>query len=495
MRLKIKNLLKSDFKCSQKSDFNKFNNMRRLTDILFINPPSSFGAYDASTKLGVYKQAYPLISFMSLSAFVKQGGYTSAVLDLAIEKNPYSLLREKLSGLRPKFIGITSATTFFHETKEISKISREVLKKDATIICGGPHVSALPEESLDSSEIDIAVVGEGEETLLEIMQGKKLAQINGIFYKEAGKTLATPPRKFIDNLDSLPFPDMVLYDIKRYRCAKIVSRYSPVIQIETSRGCPSNCSFCSKSVFGRQFRTKSPQRVVEEMEYLAKNGAAELRIIDDQFAADINRAKEICRLLIKEKIKIPWNLPCGIRVDKIDQEFLDLAKKAGCYQVSIGFESGDQNSLDSVDKGITLEQSAKCMEMVKKAELESIGFFMLGLPSDTEKSLQKTINFAVQMMPTYVKASITAPFPGSRLFEQYEREGRIKTWDWSKYNFHKVADVYEHPNLSQEVIKRYHNLFYRSFYFNPRFLWMRLKKSLQEGTFWRDVYYGLKTFV
>jgi anaerobic magnesium-protoporphyrin IX monomethyl ester cyclase len=463
-------------------------------DILFINLPSAFGSYD-STKLGVYKQAYPLLSFMSLSAFVKKSGFTTAVLDLGIEENPYDLLRQKLKERRPKFVGITSATPFFHEAVEVAKITKEILEKEATVICGGPHVTALPEESLQNSEIDIVVAGEGEQTLLEIMQNKKLPEIDGIFYKIDSKILGTPPRKFVDNLDSLPSPDFSVYDIKRYHCAKIVSRYSPVLQIETSRGCPHNCSFCNKSIFKRAFRAKSPERVVAEMKYFEKNGAAELRIIDDQFAADIGRAKKICRLLIKEPIKIPWCLPNGIRVDRVDEEFLSLAKQAGCYQVSIGFESGDQDVLDSIDKDISLEQSEKCMKIVKKSGLESIGFFILGLPTDTEKSMKKTIEFAVKMMPTFAKASIFAPYPGSRLFNEYEENGRIKTHDWRKYNSHKVVDLYEHPNLSHETLEKYLDRFYHSFYLNPRFLWMRFFRSLREHTFWRDVYYGARTFL
>ena len=135
------------------------------------------------------------------------------------------------------------------------------------------------------------------------------------------------------------------------------------------------------------------------------------------------------------------------------------------------------------------------MEMVKKAGLESVGFFMLGLPADTEESLKKTIDFAVKMMPTYAKCTVTLPLPGTRMFDQYEKEGRIKTRDWSQYNFHKVGDVYKHPNLSAETLKRYYNLFYRRFYFNPRYLKMRIIKSIRDKTFLRDVYYGLKTFL
>jgi len=472
----------------------KLKTINKPTDILFVNPPSAFGAY-ASTKVEVFKQVFPLLSFMSLSAYVRQGGFSAAVLDLGIETNPYDLLRDKLKELKPKFIGITSTTPLFFEVADISKISREMLKQDVKIIYGGPHATALPQESLENSEADIAVTGEGEQTLLEILQGKKPSDIKGISYKEGKSILSTPPRDFINNLDSLPFPDISFYDINRYHCSKLVNRGTPVLHMETSRGCPNNCSFCNKSIFRRQFRTKSPQRVVDEMKYFIKAGAGELRVIDDQFAADIKRAKEICRLIIKENIKVPWNLGAGIRVDRSDQEFLDLAKRAGCYQVGIGFESGDQESLNSIDKGVTLEQAAKCMEMVKKSGLESVGFFMLGLPVDTEESMKRTITFAIKMMPTYAKATVTLPLPGTRLFAQYEKEGRIKTRDWSKYNFHKIADVYEHPNLSQETLRKYYNLFYRAFYFNPHFLAMRLLKSLREHTFWRDVYYGIKTFL
>lgn len=464
------------------------------TDILFINPPSAFGAY-SSTKVEVFRQIFPLLSFISLGTTLKQGGFNPVVLDLGIEDRPYDLLAKTLKELRPRFAGITSTTPLFFEVVEIGRIARQALGRDIKIIYGGPHATALPEESLNNSEVDIVVVGEGEQTLLEILQGKNLADINGIFYKNGGKISSIPPREFIDDLDSLPFPDISLYDVKRYHCAKLVSRGTPVLHMETSRGCPNNCSFCNKSIFRRRFRTKSPKRVVDEMKYFIKEGAGELRIIDDQFATDINRAKEICRLILKENIKIPWNLANGVRVDRVDEEFLDLAKRAGCYQIGIGFESGDQDSLNSIDKGINLEQSARCMEMVRKSGLESVGFFMLGLPVDTEERLKRTIDFAIKMMPTYAKATITIPFPGTRLFEQYEKEGRIKTKDWSKYNFHRVADVYEHPNLNQETLRRYYNLFYRRFYLNPRFLSMRFFKSLRDRTFWRDVYYGFKTFL
>lgn len=462
-------------------------------DILFINPPSAFKAYN-DTKVKVFRQVFPLLSFMSLSAVLKENEFNTDLLDLGIEEDPFVLLKKILIIKKPKFIGITSTTPLFQEVVIISKISKEILK-DVKIIYGGPHATALPEESLSKSEVDIVVTGEGEIPLIEIMQGKKLSEIGGIYYKKNGKIFKSSANKKELDLNKLPFPDINLYDIKRYHCSELVSKGTPVLHMETSRGCPHDCKFCNKNIFGKKFRTKSPERVIEEMKYFIKNGAGEFRIIDDQFAANLDRAKSICRLMIKENITLPWNLGAGVRVDRVDAEFLNLAKKAKCYQLGVGFESGNQESLNSISKGIKLEQSIKSMKIIKESGLESIGFFILGLPADTTNSMNQTINFAKRLMPTYAKTTILMPFPGTVLFEEYEKKGLIKTKDWSKYNIHSATEIYEHPTLTSYELKKYYNKFYRVFYFNPRFIYFRIIKSLKERTFLRDVYYGAKTFL
>jgi radical SAM superfamily enzyme YgiQ (UPF0313 family) len=233
---------------------------------------------------------------------------------------------------------------------------------------------------------------------------------------------------------------------------------------------------------------------VDEMKYMLRMGAGEIRIIDDQFATDIERAKLICEKIIQAGLKFPWNLGNGVRVDRVDEEFLRLAKRAGCYQVGVGFESGDQASLNGINKGIKLEESVRCMELIRKVGLESVGFFMLGLPDDTEESLKKTVNLALRLMPDYAKVTITIPFPGTMLFDQYEKQGLIKSWDWTQYNLHRAGDIYEHPHLSYETMKHYYDMFYWRYYLHPRFLARRIVKSYSEGTLMRDVYYGLQTF-
>lgn len=431
-------------------------------DALFINPPSAFGAY-TGTRVNAAVQIYPLSSFMSLSAVLKKAGFQPAVLDLGIEKNPYQVLDRTLNEIRPRFVGLTSTTPLFFEAADIAKRIKEKFASDVKIIYGGPHATALPEESLEKSDIDIVVVSEGEEAMVEICQDKNIADIKGIYYKNNEKILSTPPRPPIKDFNSLPFPDISVYDIKRYKASRLVSRGTPTINLETSRGCPYNCSFCNRNIFGKLFRPKEPERVIEEMKYFLKLGIKGIRIADNNFIVDINRAKRICELIIKEKLKFPWTLAAGIRVDRVDrefEEFLGLAKKAGCYETGIGFESGDQKALDSIDKGITLEQSIKCMEIVKRVGMDSVGFFIFGLPTDTEESLKKTMDFALKLRPDLAKVTIAMPYPGTRLFEQLDKQGLIKTRDWSKYNQHKIADVYQHPNLSSETLNKYYYLFY-----------------------------------
>jgi len=466
--------------------------MNTRKDVLFINLPSAFTAY-AGSKLHAGLQIYPLLSFAMLAAVLREKGARVSILDLGLDAS-FDKLDATLEETKPEIVGITATTPLFFEASELSRRVRKKLGAGVKIILGGPHATALPEECLLSSEFDIVVYCEGEETIAEIWDKKNLSEIKGIYYKKDGKIFSTGDRGVIENLDSLPMPALDLYAIKNYRCSRALSRESPISNYETSRGCPSRCSFCNKNISGRKYRMKSPEKVIEELKYILSLGVKELRFIDDQFNANPQHAKEVCEAIIREGLHFPWSLAAGIRVNCADVELLKLAKRAGCYQVGIGFESGDQDSLDSIDKDATIEESIECMQAVKKAGLESIGFFMLGLPADTEKSLNKTINFAIKLMPDLAKITITIPFPGTHLFEQYEKQGLIKTRDWTKYNFHNAGDVYRHPNLDFETLMKYYLLFYRKFYLNPKYISRRFVKSLLNLSIHRDIYYALQTF-
>jgi len=261
--------------------------------------------------------------------------------------------------------------------------------------------------------------------------------------------------------------------------------------METSRGCVFGCTYCNKTVFGRTFRAKSAPRVLDEMEYMLEQGFAEIHIMDDGFTTDLKRAKAICDLIVERGLQFPWALHNGIRVDRVDQEFLEKARKAGCYVVTFGIETGDPEILKRIQKGTTLDQARQAIQWAKEAGLETLTYFMIGLPGETEESMKRTIDFALELDATYSKVSILLPLPGTPLFQEFQEKGYLKSKEWAFYNQHDPSQVYEHPNLSWDKILHYYNLFYRRYYLRPSFICRRLKKN----AFSLDLFYDAIDFL
>jgi radical SAM superfamily enzyme YgiQ (UPF0313 family) len=464
-----------------------------MKNILFVNTPSCFASY-AGTRVNAVVQVYPLLSHAVLAAVAGKLGKNVDILDLGIVTNWQPALSKRLESFKPDMVCMSVTTPLFKEVAEVSFMIRKQVGREVLLAVGGPHATALPEETLSGSAFDLLIAGEGEAAFAGILQGDNLKKIMGVYYREGEEIKHTPGYSYVKNLDDLPFPAFELYDMKKYKCPRILNKVSPMTNFMTSRGCVYKCSFCNKNIFGNTIRYKSPEVVIEEIKYMLSAGLKEIRFIDDMFTTDINRAKTICEMIIREGLKFPWTLSAGIRVDRVDLDFLNLAKRAGLYQVAFGFESGDQKSLDSIDKGIKIEQGIEAMKLVRKAGLESVGFFMLGLPTDTEKSIHKTFALAKKLSPTYAKITVLVPFPGTRLFDQYEKEGRIKSRDWELYNLHSVADIYEHPHLSPETMDKYYNKFYYEYYLNPAYLTKAFWRTLKDFTFFHHIYYGLQTF-
>jgi radical SAM superfamily enzyme YgiQ (UPF0313 family) len=497
--------------------------------VLFITEPSMFRAY-TGTRINAATQIYPIQAYQWLSGWIKKKlGLTTMVFDMGVIDDPWIGLVHFLLEERPKYIGLTVTTPLFYEASLIGMIAKDILGPEVVVVYGGTHVTALPEESLTESMCDFVVVGEGEITFGEICEGREPSEIQGVVYRaDDGRRLSltandiinriksgepcyevfrgavvsddpdikwTAPRKFLKgkDLDSLEY-DLNLYDIWRYKNPRIVARAHPLIQFETSRGCPFSCNFCSAEDVYRVF---SPDYVIDFMKFATKkHGIKEIRISDDQFLTNIKRGKIIAEKMIAADIGVWWNLGNGVRADRVDKEFLELAKRSGCYQMGAGFESGDQDALDSIQKSLDIQKSFECIRMIKSAGIEIIGFFMIGTPADTLKSMQKTIDFAKALRPDFAKVTVCIPFPDTRLFMQYERKGLILSKKWDDYNIHKSAGVYRHPNpeLTPEVLTHYYNKFYSEFYSNLGYLIWKGWKSLWDGSLPVNMYYGMKTF-
>jgi radical SAM superfamily enzyme YgiQ (UPF0313 family) len=357
-----------------------------MKKVLFVIPPSRELYSRAKVKVAVPER--PSLTFATLAAPLLQAGHQVEILDLDIARQPAQELEQKLDEFSPEYVGITCTTPLVYKAKHVASVVKKH-NPNTTVIVGGAHPSSLPESTLLDSDLDIACIGEGDFTIAEIVSGAEWASVNGIWYKKDDRVIANPERERITDLDQLPFPAWSLFNLKNYRVPRLTCRKNPVGTMETSRGCVFGCTYCNKNIFGRTFRMKSAKRVVDEMEHMLVVGFKEIHIMDDGFTTDLSRAKQICDLIMERGLKFPWNLHNGIRVDRVDKEFLEKAHAAGCYCITFGVESGNQALLDNVHKGITLEKIRQVFKWTKETGVETMAFFMIGLPGETEATMQK----------------------------------------------------------------------------------------------------------
>lgn len=464
-------------------------------DIILINPPSSLKVYSKS-RIKAAVPVIPLYSMALLAAEVRQAGLTVSVLNLAIADDYETELKEAFSKYNPRHVGITFATPLYYEAAEIARQIRKNYAPEAVLIGGGVHPTSLPEETLQETAFDVVFIGEADETLPLFLKTSptEWSTVPGIAFKEGDRIVKTADPGFVKNLDTLPFPAWDLFDLKKYRSPRITSRKNPVGSIITSRGCVHQCIYCNKNVLGRRFRPLSAERVVAEMDYTLKCGFREIHIWDDQFSTNMKRAKQICELILEKGLKFPWNIFNGVRVNALDEEFLRLAKRAGCYSISFGIESGNQTLLDSVNKGITLDECRTALRLMKKVGLESVTYFMIGFPDETAASMQETIDFAKELNADYAKVTILVPLPDTEVYHRLNSENRIISHDWANYNFHETKPLFEHPRLTYEQLSDAYFRFYRQFYLRPSYIGRRFFKSIKRGLIFHDFYYMIKTF-
>lgn len=425
---------------------------------------------------------YPPLNLAMLAAMIGDISEVK-ILDLLASKSPRSDIISAIHDFAPDIVGISFATPTFNSAKELAKVIKES-DKDIFMICGGPHATVMYEEVLNTTEIDLVVLGEGDLTIRKIVENyPDIYNIEGIAYKNNGKVTKIEKNTSITNIDILPFPKWELVENKSiYRRA--YCKKNPIGIIQTSRGCPACCVYCNKNIFGMRFRPMTPKRSVDEMEHTLNSGFKEIHIMDDTFSLNLDRAKKICDEIIKRGLDFPWSLPNGIRVDRVDKELLEKMYYAGCYSVSFGVESGNQEVLNSIKKNITKEQVRKAIKMAKEVGLETNACFMLALPPDTEETMMDTINFSLELDPDIARFTIAIPFPGTEFFDMLEEKGLIRNHNWDDFHFHKMhSGAFRHPNLDWEVIYDYYNMAYKKFYLRPKYIFRRLlsRNVLQDG--------------
>jgi len=374
-----------------------------------------------------------------LAAALEQAGVAVKILDYVV----YAFRKDKLQSIvkdfRPQIAGATAVTMTFDHAKQVLK-DIKAIDPDILTVIGGPHVSFCAPQTLETfPELDVIVLGEGEETLVDLVrtvaEKQNLDTVAGIAYRMGSEIKTTVKRKFIENLDRLPLPARHLLALGRYRTLGMP------ISMTTSRGCPYKCIFCvGRKMVGAKVRYHSARRVVAELEYLANLNFRQINIADDLFTADHERCLAVCDEMLKKRLQINWT--SFARVDTVSEALLVKMKAAGCTAVSFGIESANPAILKTVKKGITLQQVRQAVRMCRRAEIIPHASFILGLPGETPATIKESIDFAAQLQQEGLSSGlhILAPFPGTEVREKSKELGlRILTSDWSKYDANRAV--------------------------------------------------------
>jgi anaerobic magnesium-protoporphyrin IX monomethyl ester cyclase len=372
-----------------------------------------------SPKWNQMVNSYPSLGLAYLAAALEQHGHEARVYDFGLDPDrPLEQEVQDVLAFGPSLVGLTSMTSAYHSiaaTLDLLRAGTQV-----PVVIGGPHATVFPERTLrECAGLDYLVVGEGEETLLElveVIEGRRDAgTVAGLCYRRDGQVLRNPDRPLIRDLDALPLPARHLFQLNRYPL--FTRAGGRMLTVLTSRGCPYNCSYCFKGIVGRTYRQRSPENLIAELKTLiATYNIRDFYFIDDLFTLDLKRLERILDLVLAEKLNIRWQ--CLARVDRVTPEILLKMGRAGCREVHYGIESGNQEILDRVGKRITLEQVRNVVTWTHRAGIRSKGYFMLGLPGDTEETMEQTIQFAAGLDLDDAMFSLTTPFPGTRLWEE-----------------------------------------------------------------------------
>ena len=468
-------------------------------------------------RLPIDTRTTPHLGLAYLAAVSEARGDEVVIFDADVEKQPVT---EFIQEFRPHLVGITANTPQVKQAWRTARAIKEV--HDCPIVLGGPHVSVLPEESCEKPYVDIVVRGEGEEAWIDISnrleaylkdqpefhadafmhpENEMFDDCLGITYRTSdGQIHNNPDRVPIADLDSLPWPAYHLFKMENYTNLQPATDHvdgARSFSILTSRGCPYRCTFCSQSIMPIKWRSRSPESVLAEWRHLVEDlGAEEIGILDDSANIRVKRLEELATLLIENDLNhVPWIFVNGIRANLASKELLALLKEAGLKRTAFGVESGDPEILKSIDKKVDHDTIRWAFQNAKDVGLETIAFLIIGLPGETRETMQRTIDFAIELDPLIANFSMMTPYPGTKVYEIIKRQGRFLINDWEDYVFFEQKARYEMGEMTAELVEEMYRKAYRQYYLRPAPVMRRVKTK----DFWlnlpRNVRIASRTFL
>ena len=411
------------------------------------------------------------LGLLYIGAMLKRHGHQVRLLDGGLEDADEKEILRTAGEFSPQVVGLSSMKHNWPATMALARKLRRALPS-ATLVLGGPQVGCWREETLEECpDFDLAVAGEGEHAMVEICEAlergtlpAEMTEILGLLRREGERVVANEPRPPLRDLAQLPWPDYSLVDFDRYRPSVGFYNRLPSMNLITSRGCPHRCTFC---VSNGRIQLRSVEDVVREMTHMVRaHGVRHVAFYDEGITLSRRRATALCEAILDEGLDVSWC--ANARVDEVDAKLLGLMKRAGCWKLLYGLESGVQGSLDSVGKGTTVEQARQAIRLTREAGIETFGTFLFGIPGETFEDGLRTIDEACSLGLDYAAFLNLVAYKGSEIYNNIDRYGTL-TGKWST----NLISFVPH-SITLEQLKQLNTLAARRFYRNPSYLLRRL---------------------
>lgn len=441
--------------------------------VLIFNPPGP-GGRDyiregrCEQRLSSFSYRMLPVSLPSTAGLLRAEGHQVRIVDAMTPRTRAHALPREVRRFEPELVVVNVSTpTFESDIRWVEQLARWTA---AHLTAIGVHVTATPEETLRRSRLDSVVRGEPEWVVSELArslaEGRAPTAVRGLSFRDDARIVHNPDRGFGDDLDDLPPPARELLHEEDYFLPILNRPYTLVVP---SRGCPHHCTYCTAPLYyGKRLRRRTPARVVDEIESVAKRGVVRDFVMwSDTFTLDKSFVLDVCRELQRRRLGIRWM--CNSRVDSIDTEMVRAMKRAGCTGISFGIESGVQQILDNVRKGTTVEQGRVAVAITRDAGIQTLGHFILGLPGETRETIDRTIAYAKDVDPDWAQFYAATPLPGTKFHEQAKRDGSLPVAaDWERFELN--VPLVSTAALSVAELRRARLRAYAEFYLRPAVL-------------------------
>ena len=448
--------------------------------LVLCEPPFLF--WDRSMdRLRQGEETIPGMGMLVLAAVARTRGYRVHLVDAKQQGASVDEVSRRIAALRPDYLGLSATTISVTNAARIAERVK-TLRPGVVTILGGAHVSAIPERTLEAfPSIDFGVVGEGELSLFELLAGldagRRVDGVAGLAYRGDGRVHANPRAPYLDDLDALPLPAWDLLPDFPHRFQPSLFSYprTPVATLITSRGCPFSCSFCDRSTSGKRGRMHSVEYVVRLCRHLVGLGVRHIIFVDDLFTVRKQRVVDLCQAFLDERFTFSWS--CNSHPNLLDLETMKLMRRAGCWQIAYGIESGSQRILDVVKREVRIPRMRETLRMTRAAGIRTKGYVMIGHPTEGLDSLTETAEFLKVVELDLCQITKFTPYPGTPAYPTIRSYGTF-TENWEQMNAMNFKFI--PSGLSEDILETYFDYLYRTFYHRSDILWGIAKLLVQE---------------